>query len=239
MKINIYEPKLIDMKRRLVSLAILLLFSTSITMAQFRVQQPPRTQFGILGGVNFQNLNGKDFAGDALENSMITGFHLGVTMQVPIVPEFYFEPGLLYTTKGAQGDYGPVEGTVRLNYLEVPLNFLYKGALGNGFVLLGFGPYLGYALSGNLNLDTDVAGFDTQIRFQNTVESDVSPLGLYLRRFDAGGNIYAGYQFGMGVFVRLNAQLGLLNIYPDDQRFSNNEARWANTGFGFSVGYLF
>lgn len=226
------------MKRRFVSIALLLLFSTTITMAQL-MQQTARTQFGILGGVNFQNLNGKDLDGDALENSMITGFHVGVTMQVPIVPEFYFEPGLLYSTKGAKGNYGPVEGTFNISYIELPLNFLYKGALGTGYVLLGFGPYLGYALTGNANFDAGFADFDSKIRFQNTIESSDDLAAIYLRRFDAGANIYAGYEFGMGVFVRLNAQLGLLNIYPDDQRMSDNEARLANTGFGLSLGYRF
>jgi hypothetical protein len=35
-----------------------------------------------------------------------------------------------------------------LSYLELPLNFVYKGLLGTGYVMVGFGPYVGYGIMG-------------------------------------------------------------------------------------------
>ena len=61
-----------------------------------------KISFAILGGVNFQNLNGKDAVGDKLKNDMIIGYHAGVNIQIPVVPEFFFQPGLLYSLKGAK-----------------------------------------------------------------------------------------------------------------------------------------
>ena len=53
------------------------------------------TAFGVRAGVNFQNINGKDANDDKLENDLITAFHAGVQVDIPIAPQFYFQPGLL------------------------------------------------------------------------------------------------------------------------------------------------
>ena len=57
---------------------------------------------------------------------------------------------------------------------------------------------------------------------------------------DAGGNIFVGYQMGAGIFLQLNAQLGMINIKPVDNRilFADNSI-YKNTGYGFSLGYRF
>ena len=74
---------------------------------------------------------------------MIIGYHAGVNVQIPVASEFYFQPGLLFSTKGAKNVSGSVTNTTKLSYVELPLNMVYKGKLGNGFVMVGFGPYLG------------------------------------------------------------------------------------------------
>jgi len=81
-------------------LTILTILALSITMAS--AQGTDKMSFGVLGGVNFQNLNGKDMSGDKLENEMLIGFHAGVNVQIPIAPQFYFQPGLIFSTKGAK-----------------------------------------------------------------------------------------------------------------------------------------
>src|SRR5688500_19320374 len=63
-----------------------------------------KTSFGIRAGVNFQNLNGEDMDGDDLDFKLKTGFHIGVDADIPIAPEFFFRPGVLFSTKGAKFD---------------------------------------------------------------------------------------------------------------------------------------
>jgi hypothetical protein len=46
------------MKTKIFSVALMLLLSATLTFAQSIQRTGPA--FGILGGVNFQNLNGKD-----------------------------------------------------------------------------------------------------------------------------------------------------------------------------------
>jgi hypothetical protein len=225
------------MKNKIISFGALMLF-VAITLSAQPMYEP-RASFGIMGGVNFQNLNGLDFDGDKLENDMIVGFHAGINYQIPLVTEFLFEPGLLFSTKGAKGSFGPVTGTYKLSYIELPLNFVYKGLLGTGFVLVGFGPYVAYGIAGKAKLEMGSVSVDSDIEFQNEVNAGDPLTTVYIKPFDAGANIFAGYEMASGLFLRLNAHLGLLNIHPEDNRVPNNQTELRNTGFGLSLGYRF
>lgn len=194
---------------------------------------------GILGGINFQNLNGKNYQGDKLENDLITGFHAGINLQIPLVPEFYFQPGLMFSTKGAQHTGAIAYTKTNLSYIEMPLNLVYKGSLGSGFVMLGFGPYIGYAVKGKVTTEIGSISNESDITFQNSVKISDPPLAPYYKALDAGGNLFFGYETGGGLFALLNTQLGMLGINPDYEILTNDESVIKNTGFGFSLGYRF
>lgn len=227
------------MKTRLFSLLMILIFSGSSAIAQFN--DNAKMSFGILGGVNFQNLNGKDFDGSKLPNKMILGYHAGVNIQIPVAPEFYFQPGLLFSTKGAKNS-GTVLGTtytstIKLSYIEVPLNFVYKGELGNGFVMVGFGPYVGYGIGGKVLTEVGSVSDDSKIKFKNVVETGDDPDLVYFKALDAGANIFAGYEMASGIFFQLNTQFGLLKINPEYKDLPDDKSSVKNTGFGLSLGY--
>lgn len=197
-----------------------------------------QTSFGILGGVNFQNINGTDNDGDKLNNDLIVGFHAGVNLMIPVAPDFYFNPGLIFSVKGAENENSGITSTYKVNYLEMPLNLTYKSKLGNGYVLLGFGPYVAYAVGGTAKYQGGNVSYESDIEFQNTIESG-DGADVYLKPFDAGANIFFGYELEAGLFFQLNSQLGLLNIHPEDNRNSNDETVLKNTGFGTSIGFRF
>jgi hypothetical protein len=225
------------MKTKLFITALILLLSINFANAQGSGKT--ENHFGILGGVNFQNFNGTDFYGDKLENDMIVGFHVGVNVQIPIVPQFYFQPGLLFSTKGSKNTDGLITSTYNLSYIELPLNFMYKGAIGNGYVLLGFGPYVSYGIMGTAKHEGGSISYESDIIFQNEVDISDPVLSSYFKAFDAGANIFAGYEMAAGLFIQLNTQLGLVKINPEDNRFGTNKTSIRNTGFGLSLGYRF
>jgi hypothetical protein len=226
------------MKTKIILFFAALMFSTTLVSAQ-----SSGMQFGIIGGVNFQNLNGKDFSGDKLENDMIVGFHAGVNVLIPIAPEFYFQPGLLFSTKGATNENvvlgTTITTTTNLSYIELPINLVYRGELGNGFVLVGFGPYVGYGIGGKVSVEGGSVTLENDVEFKSVVETDDELLTPYFKAFDAGANVFAGYEMAGGLFMQLNAQLGLLNINPEDKRITDDESSVKNTGFGLSLGYRF
>jgi len=210
------------------------MLSAPIAMAQS--SDKGKISFAILGGVNFQNLNGKDAAGDKLKNDLLIGYHAGVNIQIPVVPEFFFQPGLLYSLKGSKITEGSDTYKVKISYLELPLNFVYKAMLGKGYFFLGFGPYIAYAIGGKIMPES---GSATDIEFTKTVETGDPESVKYYKAFDAGGNIFAGYELAIGIFLQLNTQLGMLKINPEDKRISDDKSSVKNTGFGLSIGYRF
>ena len=195
-----------------------------------------QVSFGIRAGVNFQNINGKDFFGDKLENELITGFHAGADVEIPVAPEFYFQTGLLFSTKGAKDSIG----NINLGYLELPLHVVYKPQLGSGKLIVGFGPYVAYGITGKVKSDEG----DMDIKFKGDLSADelvevISGETIYMKGFDAGADIFFGYEFAFKVTVQLNAQLGLLSMWPSYEGDDDDESVFKNTGFGLSVGYRF
>ena len=223
------------MKNKIVSIALILLLSVSFANAQ----EKSKVSLGILGGLNFQNLNGKDVGGDKLENDMLLGFHGGVNVQIPIAPEFYFQPGIMYSSKGAKNTSGSIKSTTKLNYIEVPLDFVYKASLGKGFFMLGFGPYVSYGMSGNVKTVSGSVTLNRDVKFKSVVETGDNILVPYYKAFDAGANIFVGYEMASGLFLQLDTEFGMLNINPEYKILSDDKSSTKNTGFGLSLGYRF
>src|ERR1700752_4667920 len=123
------------MKTRIVIITAFAVLMTANVFAQ-----TGNITFGVRAGVNFQNLTGKDFDGDKYENKLKTGFHIGANAEIPVATDFFVQPGLLFSTKGAK-DKNLDDVKTNLSYLELPVNFIYKPVLGEGKLILGFGPY--------------------------------------------------------------------------------------------------
>lgn len=198
-----------------------------------------KVKFAMLGGVNFQNWNGKDAQGSMLDNKLVTGFHAGVNIQIPVAPEFYFQPGLLFSTKGTSMKSDTMNRKYKVSYIELPLNFVYKGLLGKGFVMVGFGPYVGYAIKGTVKTERNSNETKSDIVFKNSIESSDPSTNNYLKSFDAGANVFAGYEWMNGLFMQLNTQLGAIKINPENKTVSNDKSSVKNTGYGLSLGFRF
>lgn len=226
------------MKKKIFSLASVLL--VAITM---NAQTPGTTytttttttgktaSLQIRAGVNFQNLNGK-IEGSNADGDILTAFHAGIEVPIMIAPEFYIQPGALYSMKGAVSKNNSDIKT-KLSYIEVPINFVYKPMLGMGNLILGVGPYMGIAISGKIKNGSD----DTKIKFDNKITALQAETDPYYKRLDFGGNLLAGYQFSSKFFFQLNAQLGMTNILPEVEGTSTEDHKLKNTGFGLSLGY--
>ncbi len=214
-----------------------------IALLTFNVHAQQGISFGLRGGVNFQNLNGQDVNGDDLKNDLIIGFNFGINAEIPIAPEFYFQPGLLFTTKGAKKEDFPlgqsIKSRINISYIELPLNLLFKPILGNGHILLGLGPYIAYGISGNSKQEGGNVSHTEDITFKNKVSIGDPSGTVYIKALDFGANLFAGYAFSNNLSFQLNAQLGLSDINPEVELNTNDKSSVKNTGFGFSLGYKF
>jgi opacity protein-like surface antigen len=230
------------MKKR-IGLVAAMAFGVLFSQAQQKVTTPGGTTFGIRGGVNFQSINGKDGNDDKLENDLLIGFNAGFNIEIPVAPDFYLQPGVLFTRKGTKSEddvFGSAfESKVKISYVGFPLNFIYKPTLGQGKLLLGFGPYVALGVGGKVEYNGGGANVEQDIKFKRNVSASDPDDVFYLRKLDAGANMLAGYEFSNKLSFQLNAQLGLLDINPEYEAVSNDKTSWKNTGFGLSLGYRF
>ena len=72
------------MKNRLFTSLLILALSATFANAQ----DSPKISFAVIGGLNLQNLNGKAYNGDKLNNDLLLGYHIGFNAQIPIASEF-------------------------------------------------------------------------------------------------------------------------------------------------------
>lgn len=225
-------------------LYFIIAFIATNTTANAQIDKPMgKSSFGIFTSMNLQNINGKDASGTKLSNSLVPGFNIGFNYEIPIAPEFYFQPGLHFVTKGTKGPivYTNNSGShsitreIKMNYIEMPLNLVFKPLLGVGHMVLGFGPYVGYCIGGKAKFIGSPVPVDSDIQFEKAVpDNDVNSL-IYFKKIDIGANFFVGYEFQNGINLILNSQLGLVNINSNTTSKIENK----NTGFGLALGYRF
>ncbi len=224
-------------------LAISLSLFAGTTIAQESAVNSGKTTFGIRAGVNFQNIDGKNSSGQSLKFDMVPGFHLGLNAEMPLGKDFYFQPGLMFTTKGAKDNYmdmgQEVDQRINLSYLEVPLNLVYKPMLGSGKLILGFGPYVGFGMGGKVTFESGGMEEEFDVKFKSDVSASDDSEKAYFKPLDMGASILAGYEFSNRFSFQLNASLGLTKINPEYEGIPDTESSWKNVGFGVSLGYRF
>lgn len=229
--------------KKISTLFMTLALLTGVANAQNTTAYSSGTTFGIRAGVNFQNINGKDEDGTRMDYDMVTRFNIGVNAEIPVGKDFYFQPGLLFNTKGAKSKEVILgqDFTTRTNlsYLELPLNFVYKPAFGAGHLILGFGPYVGIGLAGEVKYEGGGTDPGRDVKFKNEVRLTDGNDKVYFKPVDAGASLLAGYEFSNRLSFQLNAQLGLTKINPKYEGAVNDKTSLKNTGFGLSLGYRF
>jgi len=130
-----------------------------------------------------------------------------------------FQPGLAFIQKGGSSNSDRSSGfgsnfsdnSLTINYLELPLNVLYKIPVKPGKILLGGGPYVAYATSAH----TTVTTFDQNGDMVNNKQKDAVPLGSGvndLKHFDYGINLLATFRIKNGIEAGLGAGFGLGNL---------------------------
>lgn len=201
-------------------------------------------QLGVRAGVNFSNIVGHNVGDAKLGLKINTGFHAGVLYDIRLSEYFVIQPGILFSTKGykEKGVPGPDNYTFSVTgyYAEIPINFIYRPSIGKGRLLVGGGPYVGYALGGKWTNEstTNTKGNIVFVNDFNQYDNAGGRNLVYGRRYDYGINLLIGYEFGKKISVQLNGQHGLMDITPlkDGEKL---DLKQNNVQFGISIGYRF
>lgn len=172
-------------------------------------------------GLNLSTLTLKS-DGISLETKSRVGFHFGMVAEVPVNENLAIQPGILFSQKGSKYDLYE-SPNISLNYLEVPVNLMYKFPINSLKVLIFGGSYLAYGIGGKAKFD----GESDDINWGTSEEDDLKP-------FDLGLNIGAGIEI-KNFQITAQGGFGLLNLatVTDDGGESKVKA------IGISAAYLF
>jgi len=173
--------------------------------------------------------------------SMRPGLKAGAVVEIPVVKGFFIQPGIFYAMKGtkseASGSFGSIvfnaKEKISLNYIEVPVNLGYRYHVGNaGSLFVTAGPYLGYALSGKVKVEGNVAGLG------GTRERDIDfgSKETEMKALDFGLNFSAGYQLPIGLYARVQYGFGLTNLANASGSSYKNNALAFTLGYAFTLG---
>ncbi len=202
---------------------IVLILITTVT--SYSVSQSPT--FGVQAGITLANEKAK-FADESEKSDSKIGFTAGILADFPLQDNLSFQPSLNFTQKGAStkdDSFGTEK--ITLNYLEVPLNLVFKiGERGQAY--FGLGPVLSVGLSGKDKFEFEGSTEEEDITFGSNEDED-------LKRFEFSGNILAGYMITGGLSITANYNMGISSIVHGDNDLN---ASIRNNYFGIRLGYL-
>ena len=200
---------------------------------------------GLRGGYVRSELSATSAAGKAVKSatSPLNSWQAGVFFNVPLFRNGYLQPGLSFITKGANlenkgeqdaGLFLPAATRLKLQYLELPVNLVYKVPVGIGKLVFGGGPYAAFSLRADYDLAIYNQGKMIQSSSQRvdfSQDPNVFSTNINLHRWDAGVNATAGIEFNCYVTVGVNYSYGLMDI-------NKSAGGLRNRYFGVSVGVL-
>lgn len=197
-----------------IFLSVMTILSISLaSQAQFRV--------GIKAGANDNDQRINVSEGSIYGGDNTKGYHAGLIGDLNLGRNFYLQPQLLFSRKGAMhlSSTGAADTKVKMNYLELPVNLVYKLDLGFGKAFAGTGATFSYAIGGK----KEQAGVTKRLFHDGPAN---------WKREDLSLNFTAGLEFNNGLFISANSQKGLLDVYKQ------HGASVKNKSMSISVGYL-
>ena len=186
------------------------------------------SQVGVRVGYNINDMKfgGEEGAVFSSVTETFPGFHAGLFYNVSLSGALSVRPAALYSVKGIKADFFGDTFTTTFNYLEIPIDFVYRVYSGSSFGIdVHAGPYLAYMLSA-----TNQEGEDDP----EDVDFEEDGIG----RPDFGLNLGVSADIS-NIIIGVNYGLGFSNVVddPDQGDLSvNNRAIQIFAGYKFGGG---
>ncbi|MGQ1928225.1 porin family protein [Ornithobacterium rhinotracheale] len=157
-------------------------------------------QIGARAGYNYSTLRG-DTAKDT-DVKGLSGYNVGLFVEVPVTERFSIQPEVLYSTQGAKWEgLGNSELKLKTQYINVPV--LAKVYVADGFNIQA-GPQFGFKTGAKWEYEGNL--------FNTSKEIDKDAIS----GFDFGLVFGAGYKTPIGVTIDARYNLGLTNVFDKD-----------------------
>lgn len=200
------------MKKIILSAVVAIAFAT-VSQAQLRV--------GVKAGGSLDNQRINVTESSIYSSDNLRGYQAGLVGELPLGGNFYLQPQVLFSRKGAMhlSSTGADNIKVRMSYVEMPVNVLYKFNLPFGKIFAGAGGAFSYGVGGK-----EIQAGQTN-KIYGKGRSD-------WKREDISLTFTTGIEFDNGFFASFNSQKGLRDIHKSDGVSIKNKS------ISVSVGYM-
>lgn len=189
------------------SLIIILFFLSASVDAQ--------TKIGLRAGMNFSSILFKDYKP---EKKMLNRVNLGTIIGIPLDENWSVYTGPYYSGKGVvhgrTGSTGRIDSfTIRLNYIELPINIAYKFNEGrpNRLGIAG-GPYIAYGFNGEMRTINSSRPPTTHLHKKETDQ---------YKRLELGFNFTTLFEINNRYGLRVDYSRSLTNIHRAEKELNS------------------
>jgi hypothetical protein len=134
-----------------------------------------------------------------IPTSSLLGFPIGISGDIPVSESFYLNSGLLLIKKGTKADISGAEEKIRVRYLEIPVNVVYKYDFVTWKLFAMAGPYVDIGISTRIKQENN----KEKVKFGSEADQ--------FKRMDYGINIGCGVEIDP-VQVGINYGFGFINV---------------------------
>lgn len=223
-------------------------------------------KWGVTAGASL-NQQLDNYEGETTYNQGKVGFYGGLQGDWMLNKNWSIQPALIYTMKGGQQErnfsYMGNEGLMHdvqvknkntLNYIQLPLNIVYKIPVGeSGSVIVGVGGYASALLFADAKYKAKNEINGNAVEAQSEEKHRKITIGNEttdeLKRFDSGLTGLLGFELSNGLVAKAGIDVGLMNIVNSDDvsnyvpslpsTVNNSKASLKNIGYSVGVSYMF
>ncbi|MFD0940491.1 porin family protein [Pedobacter boryungensis] len=196
------------------------LFITGVANAQ---STDKAIRLGVKAGANYSNII-KDDGNNDFKTDYLVGYHAGITLDIPLLPNLAFTPEALYSTKGYKSSSTFGDFTQTTHFIDIPILASIKLAEGLNVVA---GPQVSFLLSTTNKFEN---GFGTAE--QKIVEDDSDRFKKSL----VGGVI--GFRYDFSNKVGINGRYAL-DFQKNNENGSTQTPEYKNQVFQLGLGIKF
>ncbi len=161
--------------------------------------------------------------GDTKDHNYLMGFHFGLATNYGFTEYFKVQSGLVYASKGSKrmidADLLSTDdnqlSVLRLNYVELPIDFTYTWNPGDEQIMIVVGGYGGYGVFGSVEYKLKVAGTTTTEVNDVAFVKDINEAGVSYpaSKWDFGVNAGIAYRY-FDFEVQASYSYGFVNTMP-------------------------
>lgn len=194
-------------------------FLLAILVTGFFYTVQAQTRLGVEMGLNFSKVAAPN-AGSSFGSGSKAAFHIGLMGNFTVKKYLDLRTGLIYVSRKTNYFFGNTSVNLSPNFLELPLQAVFKANMVTSNFLLLLGPYIAVGLGGQYNRRVQ-----RQITFGNTSLDDLKPL-------DYGMKVGAGFEV-KNIRLIFDYDLGMANMNP------SSNPKLYNSTFNLNLVLLF